>query len=95
MSALSEMMKNNFKPTMRDFFNPWRIFSVNDEAGSVICDHPDGAKKPVIPCAYCEETMTGFEYSFAGLLCLQGMYEEGFRVVKAIRDRFEGKKRDP
>ena len=32
--ALSEMMKNNYKPTMREFVNPWRIFSVNDEAGT-------------------------------------------------------------
>ena len=80
-SALSEMMKNNFKPTMRDFFNPWRIFSVNDEAGTVICDYPDDARKPAIPCAYCEETMIGFEYSFAGLLCSQGIFEDGFKVV--------------
>jgi len=95
LSALSEMMKNNFKPTMRDFVNPWRIFSVNDEAGTVICDYPDGAEKPKIPIPYCEETMTGFEYSFAGLLCSQGRTEEGLEVVKAIRDRFDGEKRNP
>ena len=39
--ALSEMMKNNFKPTMRDFVNHWRVFAINDEAGTVICDYPE------------------------------------------------------
>ena len=93
--ALKEMMKNNFKPCMRDFANPWRIFSLNDEAGTVICDYPEGVGKPKIPIPYCEETMTGFEYSFAGLLCARNMTAEGVKVTKAIRDRFDGKKRNP
>ena len=66
-----------------------------DEAGSVICDYPEGAEKPKIPIPYCEETMTGFEYSFAGLLCSRGKIEDGIKVVKAIRDRFDGEKRNP
>lgn len=94
-SALTEMMKNNFKPSMRNVVNPWRIFSVDDEAGSVICVYPDGAEKPKIPVPYCEETMTGFEYSFAGLLCSRGKINDGLKVVKAIRDRFDGEKRNP
>lgn len=94
-TALSEMMKNNFKSSMRDFTNTWRIFSLNDESGSVICVYPDGFDKPKIPIPYCEETMTGFEYSFAGLLCSRGKFDDGFKVVKAIRDRFDGKKRNP
>lgn len=93
--ALGEMMKNNFKPKMSDFTNPWRLFSINDEAGTVICDYPDGSDKPFIPIPYCEETMTGFEYSFAGLLCAYGMIDDGLKVVKAVRDRFDGEKRNP
>lgn len=94
-SALDEMMKNNYKPSMRDFANPWRIFSLNDESGSVICVYPEDCEKPKIPIPYCEETMTGFEYSFAGLLCSRGKIENGLKVVKGIRDRFDGKKRNP
>ncbi|MBR5506620.1 MAG: hypothetical protein IKV88_01065 [Clostridia bacterium] len=93
--TLENMMKNNFKESMRYFTNPWRIYSMYDEAGSVICDYPEGAEKPKIPIPYCEETMTGFEYSFAGLLCSRGKIEDGIKVVKAIRDRFDGKKRNP
>lgn len=94
-SALSEMMKNNFKPNMRYVVNPWRVFSLNDEAGTLICDYPDGVEKPEIPLPYSEETMTGFEYSFAGLLCAHGKTDDGLKVVKAIRDRFDGEKRNP
>ncbi len=93
--ALAAMMQNHYKPTMRTFANPWRIFSLNDEAGSVICDYPEGAQKPKIPIPYCEETMTGFEYSFAGLLLSRKKTAEGFTVVRAVRDRFDGEKRNP
>ena len=94
-SALSEMMKNNYKESMRHHTNPWRIYSLNDEAGSVICDYPDKSRKPAIPVPYCEETMTGFEYSFAGLLLSRGKFEDGIKAVKAVRDRFNGEKRNP
>ena len=94
-TALKSMMKNNFKNRMRDFVNPWRIFSLNDESGTVMCDYPQGVSKPAIPVWYCEETMTGFEYAFAGLLISFGMIDDGIKVVKAVRDRYDGKKRNP
>ncbi len=93
--ALDSMMKYNFKDSMRDYANPWRIFCVNDEAGTVICDYPDKNNRPSIPIAYCEETMTGFEYSFAGLLIRYGRIDDAKKVVKAVRDRYDGKKRNP
>ena len=80
---------------MRDVTNMWRSFAVNDESGAIICSYPDGAYTPAIPIPYCEETMTGFEYSLAGLLIANGYVDEGERVVKAVRDRYDGEKRNP
>lgn len=94
-TALSSMMKYNFKSNVREFVNPWRVFSVNDEGGTVICAYPAGIKKPSIPISYCEETMTGFEYAFAGLLVSNGMLEDAERVVSAVRNRYNGKCRNP
>ncbi len=94
-TALHSMMRNNFKPNLREFANMWRVFAVNDEGGTVICDYPEGAEKPVIPIPYCEECMTGFEYAFAGLLVSEGMIDEALSVVRAIRDRYDGEKRNP
>ncbi len=93
--ALQNVYKNNFKENLRNVVNTWRVFALNDEAGTVICDYPEGANKPTVPITYTEECMTGFEYAFAGLLISEGFIKEGKKVVKAIRDRYDGKKRNP
>ncbi|MBR2461450.1 MAG: hypothetical protein IKB34_09505, partial [Clostridia bacterium] len=93
--ALENLYKNNYKPSMRSVVNMWRNFSLNDEAGTIICSYPEGAKTPAIPIPYCEETMTGFEYALAGLMISEGYIEEGESIVKAIRDRYDGEKRNP
>ncbi len=93
--ALDHMMQYNFKPNMRSVANLWRIFAVNDESGTIICDYPEGVQKPKIPITYTQETMTGFEYAFAGLLLSQGKIEDGIKVVQAVRNRFDGNKRNP
>ena len=94
-TALESMLKNNFKSSMRDLANVWRVYALNDESGAIMCDYPEGANKPVIPITYCEECMTGFEYAFAGLLISEGFIEDGLKVVRAIRDRYDGEKRNP
>ena len=94
-TALQNLYRNNFKPSMREVTNMWRIFAAYDEGGAIMCDYPEGAYKPKIPITYCEECMTGFEYSLAGLLYSEGMVKEALAVVRAVRDRYDGKKRNP
>ena len=94
-TALAHLYQFNYKDCMRDVTNMWRNFSLNDEAGTVICSYPEGARLPAIPIPYCEETMTGFEYALAGLMIAEGYVAEGERMVKAIRDRYDGEKRNP
>ena len=93
--ALQTMFSSNYKPSLREFANPWRIFGLNDESGTVICDYPDGVRKPWIPIPYCEEAMHGFEYALAGLMIAEGMTNEGLTLVRAVRDRYDGEKRNP
>lgn len=94
VTALRSMLERNYKPRLRDMTNLWRNFAINDESGVIICDYTDGGK-PVIPIPYSDECMTGFEYAFAGLLISSGFYDNGIKVVKGIRDRYDGKKRNP
>ncbi|MBQ7369777.1 MAG: hypothetical protein IJW58_02235 [Clostridia bacterium] len=94
-TALKSLYRYNYKSSMREVTNMWRNFSLNDESGTVICAYPDGAKKPTLPVPYCEETMTGFEYALAGLMISQGLIAEGETLVKAVRDRYDGEKRNP
>lgn len=93
--ALQTIYASNFKPSLREFANPWRIFGLNDESGAVICDYPDGARKPWIPIPYCEECMHGFEYALAGLMIAEGMINEGLTIVRGVRSRYDGEKRNP
>ena len=44
-TALKSMMRNNFKDSLRNFANMWRVFALNDEGGAVMCDYPDGSIK--------------------------------------------------
>lgn len=39
--------------------------------------------------------MTGFEYAAAGLMIQNGLVKEGIKVIDAIRERYDGKKRNP
>ncbi|MBQ7720943.1 MAG: hypothetical protein IJT56_10200, partial [Clostridia bacterium] len=55
----------------------------------------DGARKPWIPIPYCEECMHGFEYALAGLMIAEGMINEGLTIVRGVRSRYDGEKRNP
>lgn len=94
-TALRSLYRYNFKKPMRDFYNPCRIFALNDEGGLVICSWPDGRQQPVIPVPYAQEVFTGFEYAAASLMIQSGLVEEGLEVVRAVRDRYDGEKRNP
>lgn len=95
VTALHSLYRNNYKPRMRDVANCWRVFALDDEAGTIMCDYPDGVEKPPIPIPYCEECMTGFEYALAGLMLANGMRNEALDLVRAVRDRYDGAKRNP
>ena len=93
--ALEYLYQSNFKKSMREVTNMWRNFALNDEAGTIICSYPDNEKSPLIPIPYCEECMTGFEYALATLMIYEGKREYGEEMVKSIRDRYDGEKRNP
>ena len=92
-SALRSIYKYNFKKSMRNEYNPYRVFCVNDEAGTIMCSFP--RKRPLIPILTSKETMHGFEFSFASLLISRGMIKEGLEVIRGVRDRYDGEKRNP
>ena len=94
-SALQAIYRHNFKPDLGEVFNPCRVFSVKGEAGTVICDYPPDARRPAVPVPYAQETMHGFEYSFGGALYQNGLLDQGAEVFKAVRDHYDGAKRNP
>ncbi len=93
--ALSAIYDNNFIKDMRNFANPCRLYCLNDEQGLIICSYPENVKKPHIPAPYAEEAMNGFEYQAATHMILRGMVDEGVECIAAIRNRYDGTKRNP
>lgn len=94
-SALYNLFKNNYKSSMRDVTNMWRLFAINDEGGTLMCTYPEGTDIPAIPISYTEECMSGFEYALAGLMIANGFVSEGEAIVKSVRERYDGEKRNP
>lgn len=94
-TALKALFRHNFHRTMRDVYNPCRIYSLNDEGGMAICTWPENRRKPVIPLTYAQETMHGFEYAAAVQLVQNGLLKEGLAVVESIRNRYDGERRNP
>jgi len=94
-AALRAIYRHNFKRPLRDYANFCRLYCLNDEAGTVMFDWPAGRRKPVVPVSYADETMHGFEYQVAAHMIQEGMVKEGEALVKAVRDRYDGERRNP
>jgi uncharacterized protein (DUF608 family) len=94
-TALRSIFRHNYKRSFADFVNPCRLYSLYDEKGVVICDWPEGVRKPVVPAPYSEETMYGFEYAVASLMIQEGLVEEGIEIAAEVRKKFDGEKRNP
>ncbi len=95
ITSLGTIYDNNFKRRLGDIYNPCRVFGMDDESGTVITTWLEGAVKPAVPVPYAQETMHGMEYAFAQLLMAYGMVDEGIAVTAAVRDRYDGDRRNP
>ncbi len=81
---------------MEDFspvFNNMRSYVMGNESGLIMASWPYGRLK--VPFPYFSESMTGFEYSAAVGMLYEGQIDNGLKCIKAIRDRFDGLKRNP
>jgi non-lysosomal glucosylceramidase len=92
--ALRSIFQYNFRPTLADHDSVQRTYALNDEMGLLLCTWPRGGR-PRIPFPYCDEVWPGFEYQVAAHLIYEGLVEEGLTIVKAVRDRHDGVRRNP
>ena len=71
-----------------------RTYALNDEHGLLLCSWPHGGR-PKLPFIYSDEVWTGIEYQVAATLIYEGFVDEGLTIVKAVRDRHDGYRRNP
>ncbi len=92
--AVSSIYRYNFKRTFEDHHSVQRGYAFNNEQGLVLCSWPQG-ERPEQPFVYCDEIWTGVEYQVASHLIFEGYVEEGLEVVRAVRARQDGFRRNP
>ncbi|MHC4573496.1 MAG: GH116 family glycosyl-hydrolase [Planctomycetota bacterium] len=92
--AAASLFKYNYVDSSYDHINTNRVYSLGNEGGVLIACWPKGGR-PERPLLYCDETQIGYEYQAAGNMLYEGYILEGLTVIKSIRDRFDGKKRNP
>jgi hypothetical protein len=78
---------------MFDNVCPGRAFAVNGESALIYGTYP--GQEPEYPCFRFGEVWNGVEYQVAGNLILHGMRKEGLNLIRAIRQRYDGYKRNP
>ena len=93
-TTLESILKYNKMESMFDHFNNMRSYALGDEKALLMASWPKGGR-PVIPFPYWSEVMTGFEYTAAVGMLYEGMENEGLETIKNIRDRYDGRKRNP
>jgi uncharacterized protein (DUF608 family) len=96
--ALQSIWKYNWAPDcgpqMRAH-RPERDFVHPGEAGLFLCTWPRGAHPGEDSVRYRDEVWTGIEYQVAAHLLREGFVTEGLAIVRAIHDRYDGRKHNP
>lgn len=93
-SALRSVYTYNRRDDMSDHFNNMRSYAMGDEKALLMASWPRGGR-PVIPFPYWSEVMTGFEYAAGVGMLYEGLEKEGLEVIRNIRARYNGSKRNP
>ncbi|MCT4646720.1 MAG: non-lysosomal glucosylceramidase [Carboxylicivirga sp.] len=94
ISSLQSIYKYNKKESMFDHFNNMRSYALGDDKALLMASYPYG-NRPKIPFPYWSEVMTGFEYTAGVGMLYEGMTDKGKEVIKNIRERYDGSKRNP
>jgi uncharacterized protein (DUF608 family) len=94
-SHLRAVHKYNFRRDLSEHANPQRpTYALGREAGLLLCTWPKGGEL-TLPFVYSNEVWTGIEYQVASHLMMTGHVAEGLEIVRAVRDRYDGRVRNP
>ena len=87
--------KYNLCPDLSEHANPQRpTYALGKEGGLLLCTWPKGGELS-LPFVYSDEVWTGIEYQVASHLMLMGHVEKGLEIVRTVRNRYDGRVRNP
>jgi hypothetical protein len=94
-SHLVAVHEHNLKKDLTEHANPQRpTFALDEDGGLLLCTWPKGEALS-LPFVYSNEVWTGIEYQVAAHLMIMGHVEEGLEIVRILRDRYDGRVRNP
>ena len=93
-TALRSVFTHNHRHEFHTHVNHLRSYALGADRGLVNCTYPRGGR-PRRPLPYCNEVWTGFEYSAAVGLAVIGERELAASIVSDVRDRHDGRGRNP
>jgi hypothetical protein len=94
-SHLLAVYQHNFRKDLSTHANPQRpSYAMGNDGGLLLCSWPHGGK-PLLPFVYSDEVWTGIEYQVASHLMMTGHVDEGLEIVRAVRKRHDGTRRNP
>lgn len=92
--ALRSVFRYNFRTDFSNHANVQRAYALGAEKGLLLCSWPHGGR-PKFPFIYSDEVWTGIEYQVAAQLIYEDCLDEGLTIVKAVRERHDGIRRNP
>ena len=94
-SHLKAVHRYNLQRDLSQHANPQRpSYACGAEGGLLLCTWPKGGALS-LPFVYSNEVWTGIEYQVAAHLMALGMVGEGLDIVRACRNRYDGRRRNP
>jgi len=87
------ILKYNYRENLMKHPNFMRSYAYGNESALLMAAYPKA--RPKQPFPYFTEVMTGFEHTAAIAMLYEGQEEEGLKTITDIRNRYDGKKRNP
>jgi len=94
IKALKSIYKYNWRRELRRHVHSQRVYAFPNEGGLINCTWPKG-DRPSDAIWYCDEVWTGVEYEVATLMIYESMIREALEILKAIRERYDGRTGSP
>ncbi len=87
------ILKYNYRENLMKHPNFMRSYAYGNESALLMAAYP--GERPKQPFPYFTEVMTGFEHTAAVGMLYEGQEKEGLKTIQDIRNRYDGKKRNP
>ena len=93
-TTLKSIFRYNWRPDLSGHACLLRAYALGREAGLLLCSWP-GVPEPAYPFWFSSEVWCGIEYQIASHMIYEGMLSEALCIVKGVRDRHNGARRNP